>query len=541
MVLMNSSDVFKAMFPFDSNNAKAANVSANCPVVEIPDVEAAAFKVMLNFIYADDLSELNGDNAMAVLYAAKKYIIPGLVDPCLQVPISELRNVFFAYAQTRLFYLENYANNCLAYIDQNVDSLLKSEKLLQIEQNLLCEIFARDQLQISGEFSIWKACRENDIECSAENRRAVLGPALFRIRFPLVSKMQFSVQIVPTGILTADEVIGVKNYHNHPNFYGISDGLLYPLQFPIDERIKTFGTLLMDIENVSKFAGESVGSCRYSDDTVYIKGLAWKILAQINRKNGSTDQKCLGFSLFCTASEKGQTWRCKCSATFRIVTEKNWAENSNGRICEHILDNHSNSAGFACFISFSELMDPSNGFYAKNEDKMTLTVHLNVKEAAKIDELYVNEYPFSMEIEKVSEFLREIIGSERKNEAKHSSDGFQFKLLAKINPKNGSTDQKCLGLYLLCTAEPEKYDEWRSYEYSATAIFTIFSQKSGMYNLVNDFEKSVEVQSGALKSNNKIGFDDFIPFSELLDPSKDYYDKEGDKVKLAIIFRSNPW
>ncbi|KAL3083686.1 hypothetical protein niasHT_036814 [Heterodera trifolii] len=305
----------------------SANFTAD---VEIPDVEAAAFKVMLSFIYVGDLSELNGDNAMAVLCAAKKYNISDLVESYLEISFSELRNVFFAYAQTRLFDLEDYANNCLAYIDKNADDLLKSEELLQIEQNLLCEIFAPD------------------------NRRQILGPALFRIRFPHVSKMQFSVQIVPSGISTADEVIGVENYHNHSNFCGISDCLLYPLQFPFHERIKTFGTLLMDIENVSKFAGESVGSCRYSDDTVYIKRLAWKILAQINRKNGSTDQKCLGFSLFCTASEKGKTWRCKCSATFRIVTEKNWAENSSGRICEHILDNHSNSAGFACFITFSE-------------------------------------------------------------------------------------------------------------------------------------------------------------------------------------------
>ncbi|KAL3112546.1 hypothetical protein niasHT_018752 [Heterodera trifolii] len=349
--------------------------------------------------------------------------------------------------------------------------------------------------------------------------------------------MQFSVQIVPTGILTADEVIGVKNYHNHPNFYGISDGLLYPLQFPIHERIKTFGTLLMDIENVSKFAGESVGSCRYSDDTVYIKGLAWKILAQINRKNGSTDQKCLGFSLFCTSSENGKMWRCKCSATFRIVTEKNWAQNSSGQICDHFFDNHLNSVGFSSFISFSELMHPSNGFYAKNEDKMTLTIDLNVKEAAKFEEFSVEQYPFSLEIEKVSEFSREIIGSERKSDAKQSSNGISFKLLAKINAINGSTDQqKCLGLYLLCT-EPEEdcYGGWNN-EYLAT--FQIFSQ-NGMDFLVNDFKKSVEVQSGALKSNNKIGFDDFIPFSELLDPSKDYYDKEGDKVKLALIFRIN--
>ncbi|KAL3085765.1 hypothetical protein niasHS_009514 [Heterodera schachtii] len=60
--------------------------SANCPVVEVPDVEATAFKVMLSCIYADDLNELNGDNAMAMFYAAKKYNVPGLVNASLQIP-----------------------------------------------------------------------------------------------------------------------------------------------------------------------------------------------------------------------------------------------------------------------------------------------------------------------------------------------------------------------------------------------------------------------------------------------------------------------
>ncbi|KAL3105481.1 hypothetical protein niasHT_030349 [Heterodera trifolii] len=76
-------DKFSAMFRFDSQN----NASANCPVVEVPDVGAAAFKVMLSFIYTEDLNELNGDNAMAVLYAAKKYNIHGPVRPSLQIPI----------------------------------------------------------------------------------------------------------------------------------------------------------------------------------------------------------------------------------------------------------------------------------------------------------------------------------------------------------------------------------------------------------------------------------------------------------------------
>uniref|UniRef100_A0A183BSS6 BTB domain-containing protein n=1 Tax=Globodera pallida TaxID=36090 RepID=A0A183BSS6_GLOPA len=41
------------------------------PHVKVPDVEVDAFKAMLVFIYADDLSGLNGDNAISVLYAAK--------------------------------------------------------------------------------------------------------------------------------------------------------------------------------------------------------------------------------------------------------------------------------------------------------------------------------------------------------------------------------------------------------------------------------------------------------------------------------------
>ncbi|KAL3104950.1 hypothetical protein niasHT_028482 [Heterodera trifolii] len=77
LILKNASDVFEEMFRCNAKKKRTENVSANyfklasvnCPVVEVRDVEAAAFKVMLSFIYTDDLSELNEHNAMAVLYA----------------------------------------------------------------------------------------------------------------------------------------------------------------------------------------------------------------------------------------------------------------------------------------------------------------------------------------------------------------------------------------------------------------------------------------------------------------------------------------
>uniref|UniRef100_A0A914I1G8 BTB domain-containing protein n=1 Tax=Globodera rostochiensis TaxID=31243 RepID=A0A914I1G8_GLORO len=103
VILMAASDVFAAMFPFDEENAKsaAAGTAKEVKPVEVPDVEAGAFKVMLSFIYADDLSGLNGDNAVVVLYAAKIYEVAGLIKACVDFPIWKLNNVFFALDRAR--------------------------------------------------------------------------------------------------------------------------------------------------------------------------------------------------------------------------------------------------------------------------------------------------------------------------------------------------------------------------------------------------------------------------------------------------------
>ncbi|KAL3078335.1 hypothetical protein niasHT_032741 [Heterodera trifolii] len=211
IILVSASEVFEAMFRFDSQNGKAENeiinyffafASVDNPV-EVPDVEAAAFKGMLSFIYADDLSELNGDNAMAVLCAADKYGIDGLISHCVQIPIQNLPNVFLAHAKARLFNFEDFSNKCLRYICQNATTLFHSEEFLQIDQNFLCEMFERDQLVVSSEFELWQAalrwadekCRQNAIECSAENRRDALGSALFEIRFPLILTKDFTKSI----------------------------------------------------------------------------------------------------------------------------------------------------------------------------------------------------------------------------------------------------------------------------------------------------------------------------------------------------------
>ncbi|KAL3114509.1 hypothetical protein niasHT_011638 [Heterodera trifolii] len=536
--------VFEEMFRFDSQNEKPKNVSANCPVVEILDVEAAAFKVMLSFIYSDDFSELNGDNAIAVLYAAKKYNIPDLVDRSLQIPISELRNVFFAYTQALLFELEDYAIKCLRYICQNAVQLFGSGNFLQIDQNVLYNLLDSDRLLLSDEFELWKAalrwadekCRQNGIECSSDNRRSVLGPALFKIRFPNIHEEDFAKCVVPSGLLTMEEVLGIYQFNSHPFLYLHGVLGLYSLKFPSHGRIFNWnkandnrrGTLALEIEKISKFSGEAFWSSRFSD-AINIKGLAWKIEAKIRKNTEGTDENCLGFYLWCDAKERGP-WNCVFSATFRIVLEENnGVENFIGTFCDHIFDNKSYNLGVENFITFVELMEPRNGFYNREKDKVTLAIDVTVKDQKTekfISDPNKSKGTLSMEIENLSEFAREIIWSERKSETVYIK-GFPWKIWAQIEKKDENIGkEKWLGISLLCDA-PKEDKKW-SCKFLAT--FRIVSQKK---NSVPDFKREFDEHVFDNKKNS-CGCANFISFAELMDPSKGFYDKSEDKVIFAI-------
>ncbi|KAL3125619.1 hypothetical protein niasHT_010199 [Heterodera trifolii] len=293
---------------------------------------------MLSFIYADDLSELDGENAMAVLYAADKYGIEGLVDHCVQIPIQNLPNVFLAHSKARLFNLE-----ALRWADEK--------------------------------------CRQNATECSAENRRAALGPALFKIRFPLILTEDFTKSIVPSNVLTSEEMFGIYQFHCHPNLRGVPG--LKPLEFPWHGRISDWntakgnrGTLALEIEKFSAFAQEKVESWRNSE-SVQIKGFWWKISAEIKTEEESND-KCLGFFLVCTAPRENGNWSCECSATLRIVSQKKGTEDLTDKY-DHVFNNESNSWGFLEFIIFTKWMDPDEGLYDSDEDKVTLAIDFTVE------------------------------------------------------------------------------------------------------------------------------------------------------------------
>ncbi|KAL3115173.1 hypothetical protein niasHT_016629 [Heterodera trifolii] len=72
-------------------------------------------------------------------------------------------------------------------------------------------------------------CRQNDKDSTAANVREMLGPALFKIRFPLIPQDEFSKLIVPLLVLKHEEIVSVLLYHSHPDS-GVPD--VFPRNFP---------------------------------------------------------------------------------------------------------------------------------------------------------------------------------------------------------------------------------------------------------------------------------------------------------------------
>ncbi|KAL3096552.1 hypothetical protein niasHT_025074 [Heterodera trifolii] len=290
-----------------------------------------------------------------------------------------------------------------------------------------------------SEIEIWNTalrwadekCLQKGIECSAENRREILGPALFNIRFPLIPKEDFTKGVVSTDVLTTEEVDSIYQHYFHSELsddpetikskfptqqrykyehtiemeiekvseFALEEELMDPnkgfynkdedkVKLAIDVIVdepktekfitdpnKSNGTLLMEIEKLSEFAREIEWSERKSE-AFHIKGMPWKIWAHIRTKNEITE-KWLGFSLLCDDSEEDGNWSRECSDTFRIVSQKNDVDDFKKECNEtDVFNKETISLGFENFISFAELMDPNKGLYNKAEDKITLAIDL---------------------------------------------------------------------------------------------------------------------------------------------------------------------
>lgn len=173
--------------------------------------------------------------ALHTLYAAEKYMLSELVNLCLQhldVNLST-SNVLLIYSQIYKYAnvrnscsdttTDNHMdenpyipllNRCYERIDNYAEQVLLSEDCEGLpDGDIISEIVFRDSLQVNSELTVFNAlqrwatrqCKCKQKEMTAENKRNVLGSALYAVRYLLMSKEEFLNGPYSSDLITNEE------------------------------------------------------------------------------------------------------------------------------------------------------------------------------------------------------------------------------------------------------------------------------------------------------------------------------------------------
>lgn len=208
-VLSIGSAVFDAMFnsSFRSDDAE----------IVLPDVEPASFLALLRFLYTDEV-QIGPETVMTTLYTAKKYAVPALEKHCVDFLKHNLSpdNACMLLTQARLFDEPQLAALCLETIDKYTQEALGAEGFTDIDIDTLTSVLDRDSLRIKESKLFGAVLRWAEAEClrqnspvSSDNKRAVLGNVLAKVRFPLMSVEEFAQGPAQSGILTDKEIVSL--------------------------------------------------------------------------------------------------------------------------------------------------------------------------------------------------------------------------------------------------------------------------------------------------------------------------------------------
>ncbi|KAK9534157.1 hypothetical protein VZT92_009223 [Zoarces viviparus] len=208
-VLAVGSSVFCAMFYSDLAEEESE--------IHIPDVEPAAFLILLKYMYSDEI-DLEADTVLATLYAAKKYIVPALAKACVTFLETSLeaKNACVLLSQSRLFEEPELTQRCWEVIDAQAELALCSEGFCEIDLQTL-EIILRRETLNTKEVVVFEAvmnwaaaeCKRQCMGPTTRNRREVLGKALFLVRIPSMSLEEFADGAAQCDILTLEETHNV--------------------------------------------------------------------------------------------------------------------------------------------------------------------------------------------------------------------------------------------------------------------------------------------------------------------------------------------
>ena len=207
-VLSIGSPVFEAML--------YGELAETRDTIELPDCEYESLLELFRYIYSDEMN-LSESTVMGVLYLAKKYMVPSLVDKCTKYLQDNLdaSNVFDILPTADKYEEKDLVDQCWEVIDKQTKAAVDSDGFVTIQRSILEAVVVRDSLSIEEidlfqAVDLWatKQCEKNGSTASGELKRRILGERIIKaIRFPVMTQREFSAVVVEKKILSPDELI----------------------------------------------------------------------------------------------------------------------------------------------------------------------------------------------------------------------------------------------------------------------------------------------------------------------------------------------
>ncbi|CAL8143977.1 unnamed protein product [Orchesella dallaii] len=212
LILALASPVFTAMFYSEFANTDSGK--PNDTPIEIPDCTSGSFEALLQFIYKGVQPSLTVNDALSLLYTSRKYAVRGLEDMCCVVLSSSIAadNVFDILYAATFYNLTALDYQCWEFMEGNPVEVLNSH-LEYLTHETIGSLLKSDRLNASEAelFKImmkWAAqeCAKQELEFTPDKIRQLCSEELKMIRFPAMSGQEFADVVVPTNVLTVEEV-----------------------------------------------------------------------------------------------------------------------------------------------------------------------------------------------------------------------------------------------------------------------------------------------------------------------------------------------
>ncbi|XP_071449476.1 uncharacterized protein [Hetaerina americana] len=228
LFLAIASPVFEAMF--------FGGMAEKDVPIPILDVQPEAFRALLEYIYTDGINLQSFDQACELCYAAKKYMLPYLVEECTKFLWRDLhpKNACRAYEFAKLFEEPVLMEKCLQIMCTETQAVVSDPSFEEAEHSTLIALLEQENLSLPSELQLFEAvtrwagreCQRRALVPSGENLRTVLGPEPLRLlRLLTLTPTQLASGPAVSPLLTRDEAFSILLEASAPGGAALPEGL----------------------------------------------------------------------------------------------------------------------------------------------------------------------------------------------------------------------------------------------------------------------------------------------------------------------------